>query len=103
MKAYLFKAADFFRLIDETNKVSITNVAVWVVLVKIATTQDFNLVDAGALFVSLLNYSGKKLMRKIKDPSEKKEDVSKYEEKLKELQDKVNSVMVTSGIKRTVL
>lgn len=103
MKTYLFKAADFFRLIDETNKISITNIAVWVVLVKIATTQDFNLVDAGALFVTLLNYSGKKLLKKMKEPSEKKEDVSKFEEKLKELQDKLNSIMVTSGIKRTVL
>lgn len=73
---WLKKASIFLRLIDENNQLSITNIAVYIVLVKIALVQDFNITDAGALFVCLLNYSGKKY---LKHASEKKKLLSDEE------------------------
>lgn len=95
------KVADFLRLIDENDKLSLTNLCLYVVLVKISLTADFNLVDAGALFITLLNYSGKKLINKIKEKKEENLPLQEVHEKLRELQDKVNAVSVSLGIKRT--
>lgn len=100
MKEQLKKVANFLQLLDSNQKLSVTNLAVYIVLFKIATAQDFNLVDAGALFVALLNYSGKKVINHF---SKKKEDAVSDEMndlklKLRDLQDKIGSVAAAAGI-----
>ena len=99
-KENLMKVVNFLRLIDAEAKLSITNVAVYVVLVKVAIAPEFTLMDAGALFVTLLNYSGKKIINKIKEPETKQEPGSAVEERINKLQDKVNSIAVAVGITR---
>jgi hypothetical protein len=59
------RAAQFFRLIDgHDGQLSITNVAVLVVLIKIALASEVSLTDAGALFVVLMSYQSKKVINK---------------------------------------
>ncbi len=51
------KPLKFLRLVDEHDgNVSLTNLALLVVLVKIAISTNVSLVDAGALFTVLLSY-----------------------------------------------
>ncbi len=57
------RVLEFLRLTDvHDGKLSLTNVALWVVLAKIATAGEVTLVDAGALFVTLLSYQSKKVI-----------------------------------------
>ncbi len=59
------QALTFLRITDpHDGLVSLTNLALWVVLVKIAAAGEVTLVDAGALFVTLLSYQGKKVINK---------------------------------------
>ena len=111
MNPKLEKVLDFFRIIDRSNKLSITNLAVYIVMFKIAVSQEFNLVDAGALLIALLNYSGKKVIDQM---SQKKEDkvqeqmdlvrsdveskVKELKEQLSEVKDKVGAVQASRGI-----
>ena len=50
----------FFNLLDRNNRLSISNVAVIVCVVKVAVAPQVSIVDAGALLVTLLNYSHKR-------------------------------------------
>jgi len=100
LKVLLKKVSDFFRLIDDQGKLSITNVAVYVVLVKIAMVSEIDLMDAGILFVALLNYSGKKVLNKIKEPVDMEDPTALVEERISKLQDKVNSIAMAMGITR---
>ncbi|CAB4199832.1 hypothetical protein UFOVP1351_11 [uncultured Caudovirales phage] len=61
----------FLRITDpHDGLVSLTNLALWVVLVKIAAAGEVTLTDAGALFVTLLSYQGKKVINKGETTSE---------------------------------
>lgn len=106
------KILTFLRIIDEHDGlISLTNVALFVVLFKIAFAASFSMVDAGALFVTLLSYQGKKLINK-----DKQEDTVKIEDavrsatdamtvvgdlikKVDELGSKVTQQQISMGIK----
>jgi hypothetical protein len=100
----LKSVANFLRLVDENGQLSLTNVAVLVVLVKLALTQNASLVDAGALFVSLLNYSGKKVLAAINAPDPKATlPEQHYEEvasKIKDIQATVSSMSIALGFRK---
>ena len=74
----------FFRLIDaHDGMVSITNVALMIVLYKLAVVQSTSITDIGALLVALSNYNLKKyinIAQKVQTVSEtvinKSEDLS---------------------------
>lgn len=105
-------ALSFLRIIDpHDGQISLTNVALIVVLIKIAASASFSMVDAGALFVTLLSYQGKKIINK-----DKEEDTVKIEDavrsatdamtvvgdlikKVDELSSKVTQQQMTLGIK----
>lgn len=52
---------DFLNLLDHKKRLSISNAAVVICVIKIALAPQVSLVDAGALLVALLNYSHKRL------------------------------------------
>lgn len=55
----------FLRIIDPYDgNISLSNLAVIVILAKLCITTDTSMVDLGGLFVSLLNYSTKKYINK---------------------------------------
>lgn len=59
----------FLRLIDENQNLSLTYLAVWIVLIKVAITPDFDLSSAGVLLIALLNYGYKKFITSVHNPS----------------------------------
>lgn len=64
----LLKAGRFLKIVGEDNCLSLTNLAVIVVLVKLATTRDaIHPVDIGGLLATLLPYQAKKVIAKMKD------------------------------------
>lgn len=70
MKNKLLNAGKFFKLVDVDSTLSLTNLAVWVVLVKLAVAKDaISSVDIVALVSTLLPYQAKKVIGKMKDHS----------------------------------
>jgi hypothetical protein len=57
----LIKILQFFRLVDENKQLSITNIMLIVMLVKLVMVKAEPL-DVGALFIAALNYFGKKVV-----------------------------------------
>lgn len=68
MQKTLLKYLTFFRIIDPKDQlISLTNVALMVVLGKLVYVPSVSATEIGALFVSLLAYSSKKMInRRIK-------------------------------------
>ncbi len=62
MTSKTMKALRFLRLVsDRNNRLSLTNLAVWVILVKLALSSSaISPVDVGALVGTLLSYQGKR-------------------------------------------
>lgn len=102
----------FFRIIDpHDGQLSLTNVALIVVLGKILAASSVSIVDAGALFVALLSYQGKKVINKNKsDDGLKIEDAVRAStdaitlagdliKKVDELSSKVTQQQLSMGIK----
>lgn len=101
-----FKVGKFLRLIDENNQMSITNIAVLVVIYKVGTAHEVDIYDAGIILIALLNYSYKRYM-KLKEfkevtvkQSEETDLSSQVKEELRGLKDKVSSLQVAVGLTR---
>lgn len=102
------KVAEFLRLIDlHDGQMSLTNVALLIVLVKLAITPSMELTDLGALFVALLSYQGKKVINKNKT-SVSTEDLGKVVEAhnklmgvVADMQTKVNAASIAIGVKQS--
>ena len=63
MKDFIFKTLTFFRIIDPNDQLlSLTNVALMITLGKLVYAPSVNASSIGALFVSLLAYSSKKVI-----------------------------------------
>lgn len=101
-----FKVGKFFRLIDENNQMSITNIAVLVVIYKVGTAQEVDLYDAGLILIALLNYSYKRYMnvnesKKVNKETEEGQGLAnQVKEDIKALKDKVGSLQVAVGLTR---
>lgn len=89
----------FARILDNNQQLSITNVAVLVVLVKVAVTTEFTVGLSLAVLFVLLGYAGKKLLAKFpekQDPTQ--EQLRQIENELAQLRDKVGAVALRSGL-----
>lgn len=65
IKDLAFKVMIFFRLVDAHDMtLSITNIALYITLYKLATVDQASMVDVGAVMVSLSNYGLKKYINK---------------------------------------
>jgi hypothetical protein len=56
------QVATFLRLVDEEGRLSVTNVAVLIALVKLAIAPQASLVDCGTVLVTLVGYNFKKTL-----------------------------------------
>lgn len=61
------KVLRFLRLVDDDGVLSLTNIAVMVILVKMAGVQVHSLTDITALITVLLSYQGKRYLTKDKN------------------------------------
>ena len=62
----VFKVLKFFRIVDEQDLLSITNLAIYAVVIKISTADVTSLNDAALAIGVLLNYAHKKHVSKSK-------------------------------------
>lgn len=96
IKAFFIKLGKFFRILDEyNNNLSLTNVAVIIVLVKLCMAPAVSITDIGALLISLLSYTGKKVLNN-KKPTEL-ELPEAIASKLKSMEDTITNLKSKIG------
>jgi hypothetical protein len=91
------KILNFLRIVDENALLSLTNIAVIVVLVKLAIAQDLDFEAVAALLAVLSGYGYKRFVNKDKKPQ-----ATVDEGKIAELEDKLNRVSFAVGFKKPV-
>jgi hypothetical protein len=99
------KALSFLNLLDRSKKLSLTNLALYVLIVKIALVPQLSVADGAVLFLGILNYMHKRFeankSSKI-EATEQSEVVAKLrkemEEQLSVVRDEIGKVSVASGI-----
>jgi hypothetical protein len=99
------KTANFFSLLDSEGRLSITNVAVIIVLAKLAISPSASITEAGSLLVVLANYAHKRITNN--QASDKTEDVQNQinsainlnSKQLESLESKVSALAISAGMK----
>lgn len=106
LKEGFFKVGQFLRLIDENRVLSITNIALWVIIAKIAAVQEASMTDIAALLTVVFNYAYKRYV-KAKEPKEEDTALVKYDKKLedfqsqlKDVKDKIGEVAFAAGFRK---
>lgn len=99
------RALEFLRLVDpHDGQLSLSNIAVWVVLAKVALIRDAGMVDVGALLVAMLNYAYKRRVNSIveagPDASPVDAKVAEVEARLEDIASKVNAQQIALGIRK---
>lgn len=95
----LRKTGRFLRLTDEHGRLSLTNIGMLIVLVKLAMVTKTTVPDLGALLLSLAAYNGKKLIERAAAGDATAEHVGKLEALAKTV-DKIVSVKAIGGVVR---
>lgn len=91
------------RVVDaHDGQLSLSNLAVLVVLVKLALAPQFSMTEIGALFIALMNYSGKKIINSKAEKEQEAFSESQDEvvQKLSELESKVSALSLAAGFKK---
>ena len=100
----MLKLFGFLNLLDAEGNLSITNVAVILVLIKLAFSPTASLTEAGMLLATLANYAHKRSTKQIKE-EEVEEDlitpqVNQMQQKLNDMATQVSAMSIQSGIKK---
>lgn len=93
--AVLAKVVQFLNLLDASGKLSITNLAVLICLVKLAVSPSASITEAGALLVALGNYAHKRAT----NAAPEQPDTSAIESKVEEIQATVSNLALKAGLK----
>lgn len=95
----LKKALNFLNLLDSESRLSITSLAMYVVLVKVAVAPSPSLIDLGSLLLVLLNYAHKRIVVSSAAAEEggKIQVFSEVERTVEELKSKVNAMAIKAG------
>ncbi len=88
--------ADFLNLLDAQGKLSITNVAVIVCLLKLAFAPAASITEAGTLLVALANYAHKRIVNNTPAAPEADPELQKQ---LDEMQSTVSNLALKAGLK----
>lgn len=88
--------ANFLNLLDAQGKLSITNVAVIVCLLKLAFAPAVSITEAGTLLVALANYAHKRYTIATPEPAEADLELQKQ---LNEMQSTVSNLALKAGLK----
>jgi len=88
--------ANFLNLLDAQGKLSITNVAVIVCLLKLAFAPAASITEAGTLLVALANYAHKRIVNNTPAAPEADPELQKQ---LDEMQSTVSNLALKAGLK----
>ena len=97
MKTVLNKVLRFLNLSDRAGNLSITNIAVIVVITKIALAPTFTITECAALLVTLLNY-GHKRIQSAKAEQVVKVDLSNVESAIQSIQSQVDTLTTNKDV-----
>jgi len=89
------RTLNFFRLIDENGLLSLTNIAVIVVIAKLSMAQQLDFSAVAALLTAIGGYSFKRFVNKDK-PTQAKLD----EKRIQEIEEKVGQMQLVLGFKK---
>ena len=95
----------FLNLLDKDNNLSISNIAVCIVLFKLAIAPSLSLIDAGTLLVTLMNYAHKRhsVAKTVKQTNEFEQatinKLKEFESKLSDNESNVAAAMLKVGLK----
>ena len=89
--------ANFLNLLDAQGKLSITNVAVIVCLLKLALAPAASITEAGTLLVALANYAHKRIINNATpEPEQPDQELQKQ---MDEMQSTVSNLALKAGLK----
>ena len=100
------RVLNFLNLLDSEGKLSITNIAVIIILIKLALSPSASITEAGTLLLVLANYALKrKAINDNKQPIEEPEDtitpqIVETTKRLEELQSQVSGLALSAGFKK---
>jgi hypothetical protein len=83
---------NFFRLIDEHGTLSLTNIAVIIVLGKVVVSEAVDLEGMAALIAAISAYNFKRWVMVKKEPV--------AEDKLKAIEEKINRIAFAAGLRK---
>lgn len=103
-KQKAFAVGRFFRVLDDDNVVSLTNVALMIVLAKLVMVPSVSVVEVGTLLLGLFNYSYKRYI-KFREPKPEeltkrhKSQLGEMEKVVTELRDKVGQISTVLSLR----
>ena len=96
MKARILKSLAFVRLLDENGQLSLTNIAVIIVLVKLAVMKDLNLNAVSVLLTTLGAYNFKRYLGKSSNESA----IATPNKEVGVLMDEINKIKLKMGFSK---
>jgi hypothetical protein len=99
------KIAEFLNILDAAGKLSVTNTAVYVVLVKLALVANPGIAETGALLIAIANYGHKRYTNAASSESEVDVEsqvadaTASLTEQVTELSNQVSSLAVKVNLK----
>lgn len=96
----------FFNMTDREGNLSITNIAMIVLIAKIALAPAVSIAEVAAFFIALLNYSHKRYEAskaanaEVVTIDESRAAVSEMATKLTEIESKVTGILLATGFKK---
>lgn len=106
MKKFFLTVGRFLRIVDDNNVcLSLTNLAVFVVLIKVALNPEPNITDMGSLLIVLSLYYGSKHLKKQKQQltDENKTAIEEMKEKIQAIADKASGLAVHVGMRGPIV
>lgn len=106
MKKFLINLGRFFRILDDHYIcISLTNLAVFVVLTKVALNPQPSIVDMGSLLITLSLYYGKAHLKKNKQEltDENKAAIKEMQEKIQTISDKASGLALHVGMRNPII
>jgi hypothetical protein len=98
-KSHFIKSAAFLRLLDEHGQLSLTNLAVGIVLVKIATAVELDFTAISALLTVLGTYTFKRYnYQKHEEKATKTDDDT--EKRIKALEEKIEEIKLIASLRK---
>lgn len=103
MKESFFKFLNFIRLVDGDNVLSLTHIALWTCIIKIALVSSTSVADMGALLIAILSYGYKKWLgaqtpQNVVYAPEFQQKFEDLELKIKEAQGKLSAVAMNQAL-----
>lgn len=95
MKDKAKRALAFLRLLDENGQLSITNISVMVVIIKVAVSPELDLPGIAALLTVISGYNFKRYTQKPKESVALEDDV---DARLTAIEESVTSLVMRAGL-----